>query len=103
MQVNGIAIGFSVVVALEQTAYTQEDQDEPLSLVVASTEPPSTALPRELEYISTAADFVVGAAARFEANLVAVSTLKLLEGTCAVPGDGYAGKIAAIGQVIQKL
>jgi hypothetical protein len=30
-------------------------------------------------------------------------TLKGLEGTWAVPGDGYAGKLAAIGQAIQKL
>jgi len=29
-------------------------------------------------------------------------TLKGLEGTWAVPGDGYAGKLAAIGQAIQK-
>ena len=33
----------------------------------------------EPDYVSTAADCIVGASVRFEANLVAIATLKLLE------------------------
>src|SRR5262249_5484462 len=77
----------SVVVAPQQTANAQENEDEPLSLVVASTEAPRTALPREPDHVSTAADFIVGTAARFEANVVAISTLKMLEAAGRPPTD----------------
>jgi hypothetical protein len=65
--------------APEQTADAQEDHEERRALVLAPPDVLPAARTGEPDHVATAADFVVGAAARFEANLVAITTLKKLE------------------------
>ena len=72
---------FSVDETLAQTVEPHHDDDEPPPLVLASFEALPAVSAGEPDYGSADADYVVGASARFEANVVAVATLKMLEGS----------------------
>jgi hypothetical protein len=63
----------------DQTAEPHHDNDGPPALVLASIEALPAVPTAEPDHVSADADFIVGASARFEANLVAVAILKMLE------------------------
>ncbi|MBV9898067.1 MAG: DEAD/DEAH box helicase family protein [Chloroflexi bacterium] len=84
----------SLAPAPEQTADAQEDDEEPRALVLAPPAVLPAARTGEPDHVATAADFVVGAAARFEANLVAITTLKTLEAGDRGPTEGERSLLA---------
>jgi hypothetical protein len=79
--------------APEQTG-AQEDDEEPRALVLAPADVLRATRTGEPDHVAAAADFVVGAAARFEANLVAITTLKTLEAGDRGPTEGERSLLA---------